>query len=110
MRFKWFLLYEFSDYWMTIADDSVGVNLTNNTYLTIDIVQVSATSQDNHKFVLFADFIDFKMKYYNIPKGSLADLGPCMMYFQPCRLVWLQKEWKFSTISLLYSSGILPRM
>ena len=38
------------------AEDSVGVNLTNNTYLTIDIVQVSATSQDNHKFALFADF------------------------------------------------------
>ena len=45
------------------ADDSVGVNPTNNTYLTIEIVQVSATSQDNHKFVLFVDFIDFKMKY-----------------------------------------------
>ena len=44
-------------------EDSVGVNLTNNTYLTIDIVQVSATSQDNHKFVLFADFHRFQMKY-----------------------------------------------
>ena len=42
------------------AEDSVGVNLTNNTYLTIDIVQVSATSQDNHKFVLFADFHSFQ--------------------------------------------------
>ena len=42
-----------------------------------------------------------------LPAQNPSVSGLCVMYCQPCRLVWLQKAWKFSMISLMYFTGMM---